>query len=192
VKTDGTQQRKSIEIHPPEDHFIELGIRGTKPLLANNFDEETKLKIQQKAARHSSKEKAALDVDKECAKSERLTDDGVPAHPTQAFITCAIEGWNKTAGLPYTKKVLEGSLAVVELLTPITFKRRANFIRPIKGKLSYGIAYYDWSTTIKLQVVGDLMDDEQLANAINTGGARRGVGANRGKGGYGRFIVEQA
>lgn len=184
-----------MHINPLEVAQMTIEIKGETPLLMHKFADKQKQQMLDKQTM-KSKEKGARDIKQEVKDCIYYTPKGDIGFPASAFKKGMVEASVYLKGL--NKKLIKGSVFVVEQLATLKFKKQVvnESICKIGMKrdiamLRYRPEFQDWSTKITVRFNKAQVSGEQILNLVKIAGFHIGVGDWRPQcsGSYGQYTL---
>ena len=200
-----------VELKPIKIKEVEITIKGTTPLIVNNFNEKSKQQIldaQQKKAKTKETRNPIEDVMRACywltpmptefteeSFSNALKEGARFGFPAKGIKASIASGAYRN-GMTKDKVSIYGAFLIPEEFIEINYESvevREDYVRIAHGgtDVRFRPQFNNWSMTFKIEYNENIYSLEQIINFINLGGFSCGLGEMRmEKGGnFGSYTV---
>lgn len=189
------ETKKVVELQPLLRERMQLRVKGLTSLLTEKMDMNVVERYDKKRSKQMSKKDDKPEEDKLEGKIH-YTDNGNIGFPASGFMKGMVEVAPYIDGLD--KKLVRGSVRILENIIPINFKERA--VNKTYGKTSgrkptprliLRPEFKEWSCTLDIMYNKSNISADQIVNLVNWAGFQRGLGAfaPRNGGTYGQYEV---
>lgn len=206
-------ENKEVVLQPVKIKEVEITIKGTSPLIVNNFSTKSQQQILDSQMKVAKKEKEARNPIEDFMRAcywltpmpEEFTEEsfdkalkegarfGFPAKGIKASI---VSGAYRNKMTP-DKVTLQGAFLIPEELIEIKFEEltmRQDYVRIAHGgtDVRFRPEFKNWSMTFKMMYNENAYSLEQILNFINLGGFSCGLGEMRTEkgGNFGSYVVK--
>lgn len=199
-KTDAALDQEGgapIEIPPLGLNWLQVEVRGLRPLIVHKFSEKARKQMEQKQQKQATKKRdARVPMDEAKGALYLLCKDGKPIEPHKygfpaaGFKKAMVSACRHVEGVPMT--VARGAFHVygdgqdeerrdlVILRTP-GWKMRSDVVRLESGvaSIAYRPEFDEWSAKLRIRYVASSIAPAQLVHMLNVAGFTVGIGENR-------------
>lgn len=185
-----------IQIQRPDLRVVEIGVKGTSPLICHKWSKKAKEEMLAKQQKKNVKAKEAKDPERDYQESLYRTSDDGYGFPAVAFKAAAVRAAKMIDGLAMTDvRQMMHVLADDSDLVRIEGKpqMREDMVR-LNGKtadIRYRGEFREWGAKLRIQYNADVISADQVANLVYLAGFSVGVGEwriERG-GSFGTFTI---
>lgn len=174
------KQKSATKIVIPAVEWVTVNVtlRGTAPLIVNNFDTKSQQQMEDAQKGKASNKRPPKDPD-ECYERARLRDQKGRDCVSALWIKCAcVDSARYVHGVKMTE--LRGALFIEGELLPLKFKsvrQRRDTVRNANGvaDLRYRPEYTDWSVDVAVKYRPDMLTPESVMNLLNNAGQSIGL-----------------
>ena len=169
---------KEVSIMALNKQKLKIRIKGTSPLICNQFSESQQDAILSKQMKKAKVGKVAKDPEKQYKESLYQMEDGRYGFPCSGFKKSMVRAAKVSAIMPMTDA--RGAFHVIGTLAPIkgTPRKRKDTVRLATGvaDIRFRGEFPEWESELYITYNANAISDEQLAQLINVAGFAVGIG----------------